>query len=214
MQHERPLLSLSRRDVDAGSDRVRAALPVEWLAAKVVADGAEELTPAAAGRVDLHVTPAGGENFLVRGEVEATFSASCARCSGPARVAVDAEVTLLLVPKTAAQGRAPKGKHSKDSDGEFEFDPDEADIATYEGELLVFDELVREAILLEVPVAPLCSEDCSGIAADPAVAQKLAPQGDLRLAPLAALRDAMRGETSTPDPAVKAGPGKRSKNSQ
>ena len=33
----------------------------------------------------------------------------------------------------------------------------------YDGETVVLDPFVREAILLEVPNFPLCSEDCAGI---------------------------------------------------
>jgi uncharacterized protein len=83
-----------------------------------------------------------------------------------------------------------KGRRSKDSEGEFEFDRDEADVATYDGETVVLDDLVREAILLELPISALCSEDCAGMASDPAVAATLdKARIDPRLQKLAALRD-------------------------
>jgi uncharacterized protein len=36
-------------------------------------------------------------------------------------------------------------------------------VDTYEGEEVVLDRFVREAILLESPIFPLCSEACEGI---------------------------------------------------
>jgi uncharacterized protein len=199
MSTERPLLAISRKDLDQGPKLVRAALPAEWLTRHLAPLGEEatapDVTASADGAVDLRLTPAGDDNFLLQGHVRATLDTRCARCLDPAKVAVDGEITLLLVPKIEAsrRARAPKGRRSKDSEGEFEFDGDEADVAHYDGETVILDELVREAILLEVPVAPLCSDACSGIASDPAVAPKLeAARIDPRLAPLVELAEKAR----------------------
>jgi uncharacterized protein len=40
---------------------------------------------------------------------------------------------------------------------------EEADTDTYEGEEVVLDGFIREAILLESPIFPLCSEACKGL---------------------------------------------------
>ena len=97
----------------------------------------------------------------------------------------------------AAAGRKPKGKTSKESEGEFEFDHDEADVATYDGETVVLDDLVREAIVLELPISPLCSEDCAGMRSDPSLSREVVERLDQakidpRLAPLADLAAKMR----------------------
>lgn len=191
---ERPLLAVSRKTLDEGMKEIRAALPAAWLAKKLgdvePEAGAAEVSASKDGSAEIRITPSGGDNFLVQGHVKATLDTQCGRCLGPAHVPVDAEMTLLLVPDAAAKARQPKGRASKDSEGEFEFDSDEADLATYDGETIVLDDLVREAILLELPISPLCSEDCAGMRSDPAVAEKLdRGRVDPRLAPLAALRD-------------------------
>jgi uncharacterized protein len=190
---ERPLLSITRKSLDDGPKEVRAALPSAWLTrkfAEVAVEGDAMLTAKQDGNVDLRLTPAGGDNFLVQGKVAATVETTCGRCLGPATVPVAANVTLLLVPDEAAAARGPKGRRSKDSEGEFEFDRDEADVATYDGETVVLDDLVREAIILELPISALCSEDCAGMASDPAVAERLEKARiDPRLQKLAALRD-------------------------
>ncbi len=212
MATERPLLSISRKSLDEGPKELRKELPAEWLARKLAPDpsrasetdgpGAADaaLSASAPGSVDLRLTPSGGDNFLVQGKVAATVDTTCGRCLGPAKVPVATTMTLLMVPDAAAKARAPRGKRAKDSEGEFEFDPNEADVATYDGETLVLDDLVREAILLEVPISALCSEDCTGMPSDPAhpreKAEPLDPgKGERGMKPhpafskLAALRD-------------------------
>jgi uncharacterized protein len=188
----RPLFAFPRRDLDGGPKRVRDVLPAHWLA-KELGDATEEGMPALSaskdGDVDLELTPAGGDAYLLRGHVHATVETTCGRCLGPASVPIDAELTLLLVPSAPADQRPAKGKRAKESEGEFEFDPDEADVAHYEGETVVLDGLVREAIVLDLPISPLCSENCAGMRLDPAVAARLAEAKiDPRLAPLAKLK--------------------------
>jgi uncharacterized protein len=199
MAAERPLLAISCKDLENGPKHVRAALPAEWLARKLVAevDGepSAELSASKDGSIDATLTPSGGEQFVLQARVRATVDAPCARCLEPAHVPVDAQITLLMVPKVAAGGRKPKGRASKESEGEFEFDAEEADVAHYDGETIVLDELVREAILLELPISPLCSEGCAGMASDPTVAETLeAARIDPRLAPLAELAKKAKGE--------------------
>lgn len=83
------------------------------------------------------------------------------------------------------------GRREKELD-EYEFSPEEADIDTFDGETIVLDAFIREALLLEMPNFPLCSETCPGIgaAAPPARDAGVGAANrvlDPRLAPLAAL---------------------------
>lgn len=192
MSAERPLLSISRKTLDEGPREVRAALPAAWLAKKLAEGAEDDAAPIGAskdGSIDAWITPAGAESFLVKGHVHASLETTCGRCLGPATVPVDGELTILLVPKADAS-RPVKGKKHKESEGEFEFDADEAEVDHYDGETVVLDDLVREALLLELPISPLCSEECAGMAADPAVADRLAQaRVDPRLQKLAELRD-------------------------
>jgi len=188
---ERPLLAVPRKDLDQGQKHILAAIPAGWLTKRLNVTDQEgpELSASEDGSIDVRLTPSGGDNFLLQGHVRASVTTSCGRCLGPAKVPVDAEMTLLLVPRAEEPKRPAKGKKTKDSEGEFEFDPDEADIATYDGETIVLDDLVREAIVLEMPISPLCSEDCAGMRTDPAAREALekvqGPKGDPRLAKLA-----------------------------
>ena len=51
---------------------------------------------------------------------------------------------------------------SGSSSAEYEFTAEEADMDEYDGERVVLDGFVREAILLELPSFPLCRESCDG----------------------------------------------------
>ena len=194
----RPLLAVPRREVDQAPKHVGEVIPAAWLAHRLelVAEGdaslhgsGAPLTARSPGDVDLMLTSAGAETYLVQGHVHATVSTICGRCAGPADVPIDAELTLLLVPAADHAHRSAKGRATKHSEGEFEFDPDEADVAPYNGEALVLDDIVCEALLLELPISPLCSENCPGMADSTGFAAPHASGWlDPRLAPLADLR--------------------------
>ena len=63
-----------------------------------------------------------------------------------------------------------------------------SDIDTYDGDEVVLDDFLREMILLEAPIFPLCSEECPGIRAIPEVSSnrgnRVPKAVDPRLRPL------------------------------
>jgi len=84
-----------------------------------------------------------GRDVVVRGRVKMALEIPCARCLEPAAINVDTNVTALMVPK---------GSEHED-----------VDIVIYDGKNIVLDDIVRDEILLEIPMIPLCSEDCPGM---------------------------------------------------
>jgi uncharacterized protein len=98
---------------------------------------------------------------------------------------------------------APGGRPESAS-AEYEFSAAEAGLDVYDGETVVLDPFVREAILLELPQFPLCSEACVGIPPGPSSATgpavSLDEPVDPRLAPLGALRNKLAGAPSPPSP--------------
>jgi uncharacterized protein len=93
--------------------------------------------------------------------------------------------------KGAGDSDSASGKKSKDI--EYEFSSEEAEVDTFDGDTVVLDDFLREAILLELPNFPLCSEACPGIGpvATDREAERSGPSDriDPRLAPLSALRE-------------------------
>lgn len=82
----------------------------------------------------------------VTGEVDAPWQGECRRCLKPISGELRCEVRELYRPR--APGEAP-----------------DADEETYAlgREMLDLAPLVRDAILLELPIAPVCRDDCRGI---------------------------------------------------
>jgi uncharacterized protein len=97
-----------------------------------------------------------GTDVVVHGTLTAEVVVPCARCLEPARVVVREPLSALFVPGGSAPSR--HAPHAAE-----EAVPDEADIIPYDGETIVMDGLVRDEILLGIPMIPLCSEACAGI---------------------------------------------------
>lgn len=209
-----PLLSISAHDLDNAGLAVDVDLPVPWLEQELCD---AELTAAAPGHFDGRLSRS-SDLVVVRGKVRADVQTSCARCLKPATVHVLAELSLVLKPvppevpprhtpdahegKKRANGAA-KPAHKEP---EVEFSAEDADLDTYDGETVVLDPFIREAILLEIPNFPLCSPACPGIrpaaeepVPEPAVDPRLAPLGALR-AKIAEKRPAARPAPSSPEP--------------
>jgi uncharacterized protein len=176
-------------DLDLEGRSVRFAITPAWLRGAL--EGCEAQPAGSTGQIDVHLTKTGND-VLVQGQIDAAFVIPCARCLEPVEFRPHIELSLLLHPastagvaarrpgahgpahtgaRAAGQGAQtaahPPGKaatkpHPK-SDDETEFEEGEADTDTYEGEEVVLDRFVREAILLESPIFPLCSEACEGI---------------------------------------------------
>ena len=112
-----------------------------------------------------------------------------------------------------AGGKAPGKEASKGNgaprrprdDDEYEFSAEEADTDVYDGEMVVLDDFLREALLLEAPSFPLCSEDCPGIRpSSKSTPERGEPAMDPRLSPLRALKTKLMLAASDPDAAPAA----------
>lgn len=153
-----------------------------------------------------------GNDIVVRCRVLARVGTPCVRCLDPALVSVQADLSLLLQPVLRSELRL--GPARAGWAPEHEFSVAEADLDVYDGETVVLDDFVREAILLEIPNFPLCSPSCPGIAATgTCIAPQPAPAPalDPRFAALGALRDAAREDCSSPRPAAPAPRARRKK---
>jgi uncharacterized protein len=180
-------------DLDLAGRSVRFPITPVWLRGAL--EGCEAQPAGSTGQIDVHLTKTGNE-VLVQGQIDAAFVIPCARCLDPVEIRPHIELSLLLHPAAGAlgpgrrngQGAAPAAKGGAikpKGDDETELLDEEADTDTYEGDEVVLDRFVREAILLESPIFPLCSEACEGIR--PASDSALGSEGgvtDPRLLPL------------------------------
>jgi uncharacterized protein len=153
-----PEFSIPVRDLDAGGKHVCFAVRASWLRGALEAT---DVQPTGAdGELDLRVSKS-GTDVVVRGTVTAQLSVACSRCLQPAHVVVREPLSALVV---LAGGRlAGPHRSGQESDDAEETTLDQADVIPYDGETVVLDDLVRDELLLGIPMIPLCSETCPGI---------------------------------------------------
>jgi uncharacterized protein len=110
------------------------------------------------GKLHIHAQRSGAD-ILVHGSVQTRFVAVCSRCLGDAAIDVDTQIATLMSSSEGAH--AVPGVEPLDE--EIELQEDEPDREYFTGEDIILDGIVREHILLECPIKPLCHEDCTGI---------------------------------------------------
>lgn len=92
------------------------------------------------------------EEIRVQGRIEGSFEAECDRCLEPAVFPIDTGFDLIYRPVS------PETAHT-----EREIDPAEAGIGYWEGGGIELEDVVREQVLLTLPLQWVCREDCKGI---------------------------------------------------
>jgi uncharacterized protein len=107
----------------------------------VTAKGVAELLPHTGGEV------------RVTGRVEATLESECDRCLGRASFRIDTPFDLFYKPLESAPA----------SEDEVSLDEGEAEMGFYELPGLVLEDILREQVLLQLPMQRVCSEACKGI---------------------------------------------------
>jgi uncharacterized protein len=105
------------------------------------ADGVAELLPHTGGEI------------RVKGRVEATLETEFDRCLGRATFQIDAPFDLFYRPVDT----------SVEPDEEVAIDEGEAEMGFYELPGLVLEDILREQVLLQLPMQRTCKEDCRGI---------------------------------------------------
>jgi uncharacterized protein len=92
-----------------------------------------------------------GKEIIVEGRLKADLELQCSRCLKDFRRSLDIPVNVVYHP-IADIGNE---KH--------ELKDDEMDMGFYMGEELNMQELLKEQILLNIQMKPLCAESCRGI---------------------------------------------------
>ena len=116
------------------------------------------------------------EGVLATGTVTAPLAGECARCLAPLASSVTASFQeLYLYPDerphgSAGRGSAGRGAHDKHDkhDRHHRSDHDEPEEQDDEqlyldGDLLDLEPMLRDAIVLALPMSPLCRDDCPGL---------------------------------------------------
>jgi uncharacterized protein len=104
----------------------------------------------AAGKVEL-VSGGDGE-IRIQGHLTVDMEADCDRCLEPARTPVDSSFELFYTPVTEAVANE-----------EVAIDASEAEIGFYEGDGIELNDVLREHVLLALPMQRVCRQDCKGM---------------------------------------------------
>jgi uncharacterized protein len=91
------------------------------------------------------------EGVLVTGSATAPLAGECARCLAPLAASVTARFTELYL--------YPRDRHDR-FDEDSEQDDEELHL---DGDLLDLEPVLRDAVVLALPMSPLCREDCPGL---------------------------------------------------
>lgn len=85
--------------------------------------------------------------IIIQGEINGEFNTVCARCLEKFIFPVNTKFTLIYKKKDIANN------NDKIEDGIYIYDKNEIDLFDY----------LRETLLLELPVKPLCNQNCKGL---------------------------------------------------
>jgi uncharacterized protein len=111
----------------------------------------EDLAQATPASVRVHLART-NRGLLVRGTVETSLAATCSRCVRAIAVPVDVEIAEEVLPSLDIASGMPLDR-AVEPEAPRLSDHHELDLET----------LVREAIQLAEPIAPLCRPDCPGL---------------------------------------------------
>jgi len=109
-------------------------------ASPLVAEGTAELVSRALGEV------------RVRGHLSVRIDTECDRCLETASIPIESDFDLFYEPMSLVPEEA-----------EVEINQGESEIGFYEGEGLELEDILRERVLLALPMRKVCREDCQGI---------------------------------------------------
>ena len=91
-------------------------------------------------------------DIRVAGEVNTQVEAACARCLEPIVQNVAKKFDLLYRPQGIDAGKE-----------EMSVTTAEAEVGYYQGEGLLLEDVLREQVLLALPLKAICREDCRGL---------------------------------------------------
>jgi uncharacterized protein len=106
---------------------------------------------------------------LVQAQFTAHVTAPCKRCLTDAVLQLPTSFTINLVPESLARGddvlskdeQEEKDRGHGESGGSFGLE--DADEELFDGKVIDLEPIVREQVLLSLPMSTVCREDCKGL---------------------------------------------------
>lgn len=106
-------------------------------------------------KLDVHVRlESVVEGVLVTGSISALAEGECARCLDPVEITLDSPFQELYVYQPEERTR---GHMAAEMEGEDD------EVLSMEGDYLSIEMPIRDALVLSLPMSPLCDPDCPGL---------------------------------------------------
>jgi uncharacterized protein len=129
-------------------------LPLAWLREVLGPDS--PYTPLENGQLQVHLQRY-DDAVHVSGRAQVKFVAACCRCLTEVTVPFDMPLDVTMIPKEPG--------HRADAGDDIELTEEDVGISTYENQEVDLACVVRDEVVLELPMRALCSFDCAGLCA-------------------------------------------------
>jgi uncharacterized protein len=106
------------------------------------------------------------EGVLLSADLYTVAKGECIRCLDPVEIIVERKIQELYRYEPTSDKGGKRKKHSARNDASDEIDLDAVDELWLEGNEMNLEAPIRDAIVLDLPVNPLCSQDCLGLCPD------------------------------------------------
>lgn len=102
---------------------------------------------------------------LLKGQLGVEVTSPCKRCLKESNLSLPVSFLLNLVPEAPKVAAAEEGEDDEvgERSGTFEFT--DADQEVFNGKTIDLDPIVREQVLLALPLSVVCQDDCRGLCA-------------------------------------------------
>jgi uncharacterized protein len=114
-------------------------------------EGTDADPDGATGNIRVELSKDREDNVFARGDVKALFHVPCALCLQPSLVKISAPLKMTFVA-------------GSDDDEDGSEDPlDDLEVSTHDGSVIDLGAIVREQVILGMPMSPRCRENCAGL---------------------------------------------------
>lgn len=142
------LRDLRLQDIPDEGLRLEEPLPRAWLQERLASSHGLDWSPQGDGQLDLEVSALGPVDqeppIRLHGRVSAQLQTDCVRCLESVDQNVEARIDLTLF--------------SASESGEPEGGAEDANVGRYEGRVIPVPEVLREHLLLELDMNPVCAD--------------------------------------------------------
>ena len=94
-----------------------------------------------------------GKEVYITGKITTGINVQCSRCLEQFRSVIDADVNITYLP----------GDGTVKTEDNKELAEEELNVSYYAGDSIDISNLVSELVAVNIPIKPLCSDDCKGL---------------------------------------------------